>query len=275
MNKHQFKSWFFDETAQVLADGEQEEIFKMLLEAYEDLQPLDWMDWNAEGRDELKWQKAIAELKTHKPIQQILGHAYFFEKAYSVNEHVLIPRPETEELVQWIKDEIQQPSQIIDIGTGSACIAIELALHFPKAQVLGVDISNEALELAAQNAQALEATNVSFEQYDILEQEKALASFDVIVSNPPYICKDEALENRVLDYEPHLALFVSNDDPLQFYKAIEKFASRSLANEGKLFFECHADHARDVAAYLEERAWKVVLKRDIYTKERMIKAIRD
>jgi release factor glutamine methyltransferase len=211
-----------------------------------------------------------------------------------VNEHVLIPRPETEELCQWIlaadlheltqavrSRPLSSAAQILDIGTGSGCIAITLAAEMPQAEVTAWDISAEALMVAAENARR-HNVHVSFEQVDALHLtsdicHQASAVFDIIVSNPPYIChkEREAMENNVLEHEPHMALFVPDDDPLLFYRAIAQYGQSALKDDGWLYFEINPIYAEALCDMLSKMSYRdIEIKEDQYGKQRMIRAKR-
>ncbi len=216
----------------------------------------------------------ITELKKEVPIQYILGTAHFFGLEFKVSPDVLIPRPETEELVQWILDDHKNAngrSRIADIGTGSGCIAISLAKKMD-ADVTGIDVSETALEIACENA-ARNDVSVSFVKCDILTGSPD-GKFDVIVSNPPYVRIQEKSEIRknVLKYEPHLALFVEDDDPLLFYRRISELAMDSLEENGSLYFEINQYLGPQTVDLLRNNFEEVVLKKDIYGNDRMIRA---
>jgi release factor glutamine methyltransferase len=215
-------------------------------------------------------------LLNDKPIQYILGKAWFMGLEYKVNEHVLIPRPETEELVEWVVDYVHiiaKPLQLLDIGTGSGCIAISLKKVLPECSVTAMDISIDALELAKKNATNLDATIEWIEQ-DIIHETTLAHSFDVIVSNPPYIPVREKInmEAKVKNYEPLIALFVPNEDPLVFYKAIAQVAKKYLAPKGQLFFEIHYDQGKAILQLLDEMHFHAEIRRDSFGKNRMIRA---
>lgn len=223
----------------------------------------------------------LNELQTGKPIQYILGYAWFYNQKFIVSEAVLIPRPETEELVSLILNEnIESSLRVLDIGTGSGCIPISLKKHLSEnAEVVGIDISQEALNIARLNADSL-ACQVDFIQMDILKEKvlfmKAEQRFDVIVSNPPYITPKEKLlmHSNVLEFEPHIALFVEEDNPLVFYNAIADFAVKNLAPNGKLYFEINQLYGSRIIAMLNEKGFQQAkLKKDISNHDRMVSAI--
>ena len=219
----------------------------------------------------------IQRLINGEPIQYIVGKAWFYDMEFKVNSSVLIPRPETEELVHWIiQDWKNKKVNVLDIGTGSGCIPLALANNLDLAEVDAIDVSEEALQLAKLVGAEL-ALDVNFRSINILdsEQREELGTYDVIVSNPPYIPNNERSEmnNRVLNYEPHLALFVDNEDPLIFYKEIIDFALSHLNTGGKLYFECNEFNAEKVKALLVGHGFEdVELRLDLQGKNRMIRA---
>lgn len=227
----------------------------------------------------LKIKFAINDLKVYKPVQYILGKTFFYDFEFNVTPDVLIPRPETEELVKWIIDDYKSHLQaftLLDIGTGSGCIPVTLKKHLPQASVNAVDISEKALEVAKRNAKQNEVS-INFMQLDILDRERwqELPETDVIISNPPYVCdsEKEMMQPNVLDYEPHLALFVSNDDPLLFYNAIADFALQKLKPNGSLYFEINENFALQTKTLLEIKGFtNCEIRKDIQGKNRMIKA---
>ena len=224
-----------------------------------------------------QWDFLLAQLHKEIPIQYILGNAHFFGLVFEVNDHVLIPRPETEELVQWILNVAPSgPIRILDIGTGSGCIAVTLAKHLPDAGVFAIDISSSALQMASRNA-IQNGARVTFIEKDILATENLDASFDVIVSNPPYVRELEKAEIKpnVLANEPHLALFVPDDDALLFYRKIAELALKNLSANGSLFFEINQYLAKETMDMLEQMGFGYLeLRQDIYGNDRMVLARR-
>ena len=219
-----------------------------------------------------KIKQIVAELKTHKPIQYILGKTEFYGLKIKVNEHTLIPRPETEQLVDWILKENFVAA--LDIGTGSGCIPIALAKH-TDAKVLAIDVSEDALLIAEENAKNNEV-EIDFIHQDIL-QTNSLQKVDLIVSNPPYVLESEKekIQENVLDYEPELALFVEDKNPLIFYKKIASLAINFLNENGKLFFEINAKFGKETIEMLADIGFvNIELKKDMNDKDRMIKAIK-
>jgi len=227
------------------------------------------------GEMRQRLQKAEAELLQHRPVQYVLGKCYFAGMELKVNEQVLIPRPETEELVEWLVQTVQQQQKpnIIDIGTGSGCIALSAKKYLPSARVTAIDISEKALAVAKENAVRY-GLDIDFLKMDILNTSalQELPLFDIIVSNPPYISPDEkdSIQPNVLDYEPHSALFVTDNDPLQFYKAIARFGETHLAENGCIFCELHRDHARATRELFRTAGWHTELRRDMQQNNRML-----
>jgi len=216
-------------------------------------------------------KQIIADLKTKKPLQYILGTTEFYGLKFKVNKHTLIPRPETEELVEWILKE--EFSSALDIGTGSGCIAITLAKH-KNAKITAIDISTEVLKVAKENAK-LNGVKVNFMQQDIL-QTNILPKVDLMVSNPPYVLESEKekMQANVLEYEPNLALFVADNDPLIFYKKIGALAEKSLNCGGKLYFEINEQYGAIIPEMLSDIGFvDIALKKDINDKDRLVKAI--
>ncbi len=221
-------------------------------------------------------QNAIEELQKFTPIQYILGYEYFCGLRFKVDSSVLIPRPETQELVTWITDKATGTERMLDIGTGSGCIAISLAHRMPKSSITAWDISNNAISLAQENNSA-NNTNVLFAQKDILSYIPGDEQFDIIVSNPPYIKEIEkrTMEKNVLDYEPHIALFVPNEDPLLFYRVIAQKAQKMLTGNGALYFEINRAHGNDIIDMLRNMGYQhIELRKDFADNDRMIKAIK-
>ncbi|WP_378187207.1 peptide chain release factor N(5)-glutamine methyltransferase [Aquimarina sp. W85] len=229
--------------------------------------------------DAVIFEKAVAQLKNQRPIQYILGETEFFSLPIQVDQSVLIPRPETEELVAWIISDLESRQsssiKILDIGTGSGCIAVSLAKKIPKAEVFALDLSEKAIQIASKNARLNQVT-VNFITADVTDDALVLPhKFDIIVSNPPYIRtveKQEILPN-VLNNEPHMALFVEDDDPLLFYRKITKLANTYLTNKGVLYFEINQYLGAETLKLISDLGFDTVeLRKDIFTNDRMIRA---
>lgn len=222
------------------------------------------------------FQKALIYLKKQIPIQYIIGETEFYELTFNVNQNVLIPRPETEELVDWIikGHKTKKNIKILDIGTGSGCIAISLAKNLPNAEVFAIDISSEAIKIAEINSE-LNCTNVYFTEANILKIKELPHDFDIIVSNPPYVreLEKEQMQENVLANEPHIALFVKNENPLLFYNKISDLAKSHLTKNGNLYFEINQYLGMETVNLLESKGFKnIKLKKDMYEVDRMVKA---
>ncbi len=223
-----------------------------------------------------RFEKVLLRLKTQEPIQYILGTTEFYGLTFKVNEHTLIPRPETEELVDWVLSNLHDQDRvldILDIGTGSGCIAISLTKNIPTARVSGLDVSEKALEIAQENAVKNQVL-VSFCQKDILRTTSLEKKYDVIVSNPPYVrqLEKKAMNANVLDYEPGLALFVPNEDPLLFYRKIAQLALVSLQIRGWLYFEINEYLSKEMDVLLKDIGFaNIEIKKDFREVPRMIK----
>ena len=230
--------------------------------------------------EERNLEEIITRLQNGEPVQYVLGEADFAGRTFHVEPGVLIPRPETAELCQWIEEEVSSleadaPKQILDICTGSGCIAITLGLNIPNSEVTGWDISEDALRIAQGNVEMLKAGNVRIEYQDALMLPKAAETADIIVSNPPYICEKEKadMEKNVLEHEPSIALFVPDEDPLKFYRAIAEYASSALKSEGALYFEINPIYEKETREMLQSLGFKdIETKEDAFEKKRMMKA---
>ena len=230
--------------------------------------------------EERNLEEIIARLQNGEPVQYVLGEADFAGRTFHVEPGVLIPRPETAELCQWIEEDVSsleadERKQILDICTGSGCIAITLGLTIPNSEVTGWDISEDALRIAQGNVEMLKAGNVRIEYQNALMLPKTAETADIIVSNPPYICEKEKadMEKNVLEHEPSIALFVPDEDPLKFYRAIAEYASSALKPEGALYFEINPIYEKETREMLEELGFKdIETKEDAFGKKRMMKA---
>ena len=257
---------------------EAESLFKYTLEDYFKKRFFDVKDYSLND-DEIEELNYIYEkISNHYPIQYIFNKAHFYGLDFYVDESVLIPRPETEELVHLILSESEGESEsaksVLDIGTGSGCIAISIKKNKPDWEIFAIDISEKALEVAKKNA-AQNATEVDFIHADILNTEFNIqhSSFNIIISNPPYIpiIEKEVMSVSTVQFEPHLALFVENENPLLFYNKIADFALQYLTTNGKLYFELNEFTANDVKSLLEIKGFlNVTIKQDLAGKDRML-----
>ena len=238
------------------------------------------------SEEQQKWYvEAIERLKNNEPLQHVMGQCEFYGRKFKCDGRALVPRPETEELVEWIismhnaQCTIDNGFNILDIGTGTGCIALSLAKELAEAEVTALDISAEALSLARENAEILEVENAVFVEGDILNMDDkhvvAKDKYTVIVSNPPYVreCEKKDMEANVLDYDPHTALFVSDEDPLIFYRAIGEFGLTHLKDRGSLYFEINQYLGRETCDMLVAMGYRnVEMREDINGNPRMIKA---
>jgi release factor glutamine methyltransferase len=274
-----YKSTFLQELSSLYDEKEIESFFYIVLESFHNKKRIDLALNPAMEMDAmqlLRWESVLSDLKKEKPIQYILGETEFYGLPFLVNENTLIPRPETEELVDLIVVESRklkvESLKILDIGTGSGCIAISLAKNLPNAQVFAIDVSEKALATASKNA-GINNVEVNFILKNILETEVLDENYDIIVSNPPYVrnLEKEEIKPNVLEYEPHLALFVDDNDALLFYRKIAELAKRNLSENGKLYFEINQYLGKETVELLEGMGLKnVILKKDIYENDRMI-----
>lgn len=223
----------------------------------------------------IKVDEIIMRLNRNEPVQYILGEAYFLGRKFKVNSSVLIPRPETEELVKTVIN-VHTGNRILDIGTGSGCIPISLALEIPGSEVYATDVSDDALDIATENAASLNA-KVNFIQHDILREKIPLTGLDVVVSNPPYVLLKEkrGMKDNVVTFEPHLALFVPDDDPLIFYKVIAKKANETLRTGGLLCVEINEQLGEAVASVFSKHGFETIeIVKDIFNKDRIVKGVK-
>ena len=282
MKIKEYRTQFIQELTPIYDAGEAESFFYLILEQNHKMKRVDLAlnpDLTFSDTEIQYWNSILEELKKEIPIQYLLGKTSFYGLEFEVNENVLIPRPETEELVEWIvesqklKAKSQKP-KILDIGTGSGCIAISLAKNIPNATVFANDISEKALATAKKNAE-INGVNVTFLEKNILETEDLEQHFDIIVSNPPYVreLEKQEIKKNVLDNEPHLALFVEDNDALIFYRKIAELAQKNIFENGQLFFEINQYLGTETVALLEKMNFKnIELRKDIYGNDRMIKA---
>ncbi len=281
----QYKKEFSDVLQSIFDEKEIESFFYIILEAFHDMKRVDLAlnpNFELDVTQLLQWETVLAQLKEQKPIQYILGETEFYGLPFYVNENTLIPRPETEELVDWILSkkqisELLNPLKILDIGTGSGCIAISLAKNIPNAQVYAIDVSEKALDIAKKNAMR-NNVEITFSLVNILEINQMEEKFDIIVSNPPYVrhLEKKEIHKNVLDYEPHLALFVEDHDALLFYRKISELAKKNLSEGGQLYFEINQYLGEEMIALLEDYNFNdIELKKDIYGNDRMIYCVKD
>jgi release factor glutamine methyltransferase len=281
MKIKQYRTQFIKELSPFYDAYEAESFFYLILEDKHKLRQIDLAlnhELNFAENDFVVWNSLLAQLKKEVPIQYLLGKTSFYGLDFEVNENVLIPRPETEELVDWIINENKgidksKEIKILDIGTGSGCIAISLAKNLPNAKVYAIDVSKKALETAKLNA-INNKVEVTFMLKDVLQLEVLKSDYDIIVSNPPYVRNLEKVEikKNVLDYEPHLALFVEDNNALIFYKKIAELAQKNLLENGQLYFEINQYLGQETKNMLEEMNFKnTELRKDIYDNDRMIK----
>lgn len=258
---------------------ELDSFFKIILE---DVLQLSIIDFALEPHQTINTDKVseideiILGLSKQEPIQHLIGFTEYMDLKLEVNPHVLIPRPETEELIHWILNDATDAAHldVLDIGTGTGCIPIALSKNLNKAKVSTIDVSEKAIETAKRNA-ITNKTDVNFIHQDILNTTTLTQQYDVIVSNPPYVRDLEKVEiqKNVLDYEPHLALFVSDDDPLLFYRKIAQLAITALHSNGALYYEINQYLGKETIALLKDIGFKnVILKKDMFGNDRMIKA---
>jgi release factor glutamine methyltransferase len=293
-----YRTQFIQELSPIYDAGEAESFFYLVLEEKNQLKRLD-LALNPDltfSQDEIQiWNSILEQLQQEIPVQYLLGKTSFYGLDFEVNSAVLIPRPETEELVEWIiqsqKSEVRSRKsdvgdenlKILDIGTGSGCIAISLAKNIPNAEVFAIDVSEKALATARENT-IMNQVEVNFINTDILkinDLEKLPTShfplptkFDIIVSNPPYVreLEKQEIKKNVLDNEPHLALFVEDNDALVFYRKIAELAQKNLSKNGQLFFEINQYLGKEMIDLLKKMNFKnIELRKDIYGNDRMIK----
>ena len=297
MKIKQFKDHFYSELSDLYSPSEIQSFFSILIDEYLDLQRVDVITnpnfvIPTEKFNLLGW--SLDQLKGQQPIQYIIGKTEFYGLPFLVNEHVLIPRPETEELVEWVLLEVakvqrdkgtevqsdalsevkERKVSILDIGTGSGCIPIALKKNLPNASITAIDVSKGALGVAQKNAE-LNEVEIEFIEKNILETDDLQRKYDIIVSNPPYVRELEKAEIKpnVLENEPHLALFVEDHDPLIFYRKIAELAKSHLTENGMLFFEINQYLGKEMLEMMHLLDFKnVTLKKDLFGNDRMIKA---
>lgn len=284
MTIKKYRQYFINSLDDLYSIDELQSIFYLLAEKLLHLSRIDialQLDDTLTSDEEINFNQAIDRLKINEPVQYILGETEFFGYPFLVNKQVLIPRPETEELVSWIIEDVdKKKATILDIGTGSGCIAISLAKKLNNAVVSAIDISNKAIEVAKKNA-LVNNVNVEYSSVDVLNfedklvlQDKWKSKFDIIVSNPPYVRMQEKklMQLNVIDHEPDIALFVEDDDPLLFYRRISELSRQYLKHNGTLYLEINEYLGVEMEKMLNEAGFKhVELKKDMFGKNRMIK----
>ncbi|PXY42476.1 peptide chain release factor N(5)-glutamine methyltransferase [Flavobacterium cheongpyeongense] len=281
MKIKQYRTQFIKELSLLYDAYEAESFFYLILENKHKLRQID-LALNHElafsDADLDVWSVFLKELKKEVPVQYLLGKTNFFGLDFEVNQNVLIPRPETEELVEWIINENKHNDKlkklkILDIGTGSGCIAVSLAKNLPNAEVYAMDVSKKAINTAKKNA-LNNHVEITFILKNVLELEILKSDYDIIVSNPPYVrnLEKQEIKKNVLDYEPHLALFVDDNDALVFYQKITELAQKNLLENGQLYFEINQYLGKEMIELLEKMDFRdIELRKDIYDNDRMIK----
>ena len=284
MNLKEFKLFFNEALSKIYPKTEIDSFFFILMEEKLHLQRIDTVlkpDFLISEENLIILKSILKSLEREEPIQYILGNTEFYGLSFFVNKNTLIPRSETEELVAWVQTEIaalrtknqNKFLSILDIGTGTGCIPISLAKNIDLVKISAIDISSEALLVAKENA-LLNKVAINFIELDILNAEKLPQKYDIIISNPPYVRELEKVEikNNVLENEPHLALFVANDNPLIFYSKIADLAKKQLLKNGLLFFEINQYLGRETLQMLQEKGFKnSELRKDLFGNYRMIK----
>lgn len=280
-----FKVFFKNSLSEIYPKTEIDSFFFLLIEEYLGLKRIDTVikpDFKIDEQKLSILKEALERLKKEVPIQYIIGKTEFYGLQFFVDKNTLIPRPETEELVEWVLKEIKslkldvkQQISILDIGTGSGCIPVSIAKNLSNANITAIDVSPKALNVANNNAK-INNVAVNFIETDILKVEELPQKYDIIISNPPYVRELEKVEihNNVLQNEPHLALFVSDENPLLFYDKIADLAQKNLVKNGVLFFEINEYLGLEMIKMLQLKGFQCVeVKKDLFGKERMIKII--
>ena len=274
MTLQDFKLKMITELSSIYETDELNSIFNLLSEEYLKIPRSKILLANEIDLDESNqnlFLSALERLKTHEPIQYVLGKTTFMDLEFKVNSSVLIPRPETEELVRLILKENLDGKEILDIGTGSGCIAISLAKNLPNAKVTALDISEDALEVAKENAK-LNNVEINFINADIFEY-KSDKKYDIIVSNPPYVLESEKvfMKKNVLDFEPNLALFVEDENPVKYYESIMNFSSNNLNLKGRIYFEINENLSYKLDALCEKYSYNsIICLKDNFNKNRIL-----
>jgi len=281
----EFKLFFNEALSAIYPKTEIDSFFFILMEEKLKLQRIDTVlkpDFLITEKNLIDLKNIVKRLQKEEPIQYILGSTEFYGLQFLVNENTLIPRTETEELIAWVIDEIKVLANnkitelsILDIGTGTGCIPISLAKNLTSLNISAIDISTEALLIAKQNA-ILNKVTIEFIELDILNAESLPQEYDIIISNPPYVreLEKEEIKNNVLENEPHLALFVADENPLIFYNKIADLAKQQLSENGMLFFEINQYLGKETVSMLVKKGFKnIQLKKDLFGNDRMIKCV--
>lgn len=269
---------YLNELGEIYPKGESENITRIIFEEMADVSRSDLIKSPSRILPERTLNlltECLERLMKHEPVQYITGNTWFYKMKFKVSPAVLIPRPETEELVHeaiaFLKEK-NNPT-VLDIGTGSGCIPVAVKKNAPQAIVTSIDVSADALKIANENAKSNEVS-VDFKQIDFLHEENwnTLAQFDAIISNPPYIPQAEqtTMDKNVVDFEPNIALFVEDHNPLIFYKKIAAFAKLHLKKEGRIFMETHENLAHEVCDFFQREGYDAVIKKDLCEKNRMV-----
>lgn len=285
MKISELKNYFHEQLSGLYPSEEIQSFFYILSEEYLNLSRVNIAlnpETEVSANDYDKFQIALFKLNNHEPIQYIIGETEFYGLPFKVNKYTLIPRPETEELINYLisnhktTTQHSKPTSILDIGTGSGCIAISLAKNLSNAKVSALDISEKAIQVATENAE-INNVKVDFFQADIIKVTALPEHYDIIVSNPPYVreLEKEMMQENVLRHEPDSALYVTNSDPLLFYRSISRLAKIHLKPGGKLFFEINEYLADEMIQLLKDEGFKKIeVKKDIFGKDRMMKCFK-
>ncbi|WP_271424218.1 peptide chain release factor N(5)-glutamine methyltransferase [Aequorivita sinensis] len=285
MKISELKNYFHEQLSGLYPSEEIQSFFYILSEEYLNLSRVNFAlnpETEVSANDYDKFQIALFKLNNHEPIQYIIGETEFYGLPFKVNKYTLIPRPETEELIDYIisnhktTTQHSEPTSILDIGTGSGCIAVSLAKNLSNAKVSALDISEKAIQVATENAE-INNVKVDFFQTDIIKVTALPEHYDIIVSNPPYVreLEKEMMQENVLRHEPDSALYVTNSDPLLFYRSISRLAKIHLKPGGKLFFEINEYLADEMIQLLKDEGFKKIeVKKDIFGKDRMMKCFK-
>lgn len=285
MKISELKNYFHEQLSGLYPSEEIQSFFYILSEEYLNLSRVNIAlnpETEVSANDYDKFQIALFKLNNHEPIQYIIGETEFYGLPFKVNKYTLIPRPETEELIDYIisnhktTTQHSEPTSILDIGTGSGCIAVSLAKNLSNAKVSALDISEKAIQVATENAE-INNVKVDFFQADIIKVTALPEHYDIIVSNPPYVreLEKEMMQENVLRHEPDSALYVTNSDPLLFYRSISRLAKIHLKPGGKLFFEINEYLADEMIQLLKDEGFKKIeVKKDIFGKDRMMKCFK-